>query len=173
MDISMVDQLSRQWHSWVAKYGRDKRWRHLSVKPTSRWDFPLHRQVRPHKDDMVDRSGVQAWWHVERTDTNRSRAWPKRQASLKEEKLTVRFWVSWRRLARSGSNGMMDTPVPIPNTEVKHHRGEDSTLCENSALPVLFFILCRSCPACGRFFSAKKKSDSSESFFLFVCRAWH
>jgi len=22
---------------------------------------------------------------------------------------------------------MMDTPVPIPNTEVKHHHGEDST----------------------------------------------
>ena len=25
MDASMVDQLSRQWHSWVAKCGRDKR----------------------------------------------------------------------------------------------------------------------------------------------------
>ena len=41
---------------------------------------------------------------------------------------------------RSGNDSMMDTPVPIPNTEVKHHRGEDSTLCENSSLPVLFFI---------------------------------
>ena len=28
---------------------------------------------------------------------------------------------------RSGSDSMMDTPVPIPNTEVKHHNGEDST----------------------------------------------
>ena len=37
---------------------------------------------------------------------------------------------------------MMDTPVPIPNTEVKHHRGEDSTLCENSSLPVPSFFLC-------------------------------
>ena len=36
----------------------------------------------------------------------------------------------------------MDTPVPIPNTEVKHHRGEDSTLCENSSLPVPSFFLC-------------------------------
>ena len=35
---------------------------------------------------------------------------------------------------------MMDTPVPIPNTEVKHHRGEDSTLCENSSLPVPSFF---------------------------------
>ena len=34
----------------------------------------------------------------------------------------------------------MDTPVPIPNTEVKHHRGEDSTLCENSSLPVPSFF---------------------------------
>ena len=40
---------------------------------------------------------------------------------------------------RSGSDSMMDTPVPIPNTEVKHHNGDDSTLCENSKLPVLFF----------------------------------
>lgn len=28
---------------------------------------------------------------------------------------------------RSGGNGMMEIPVPIPNTEVKHHNGEDST----------------------------------------------
>ena len=35
---------------------------------------------------------------------------------------------------------MMDTPVPIPNTEVKHHSGDDSTLCENSTLPVPFFL---------------------------------
>ena len=41
---------------------------------------------------------------------------------------------------RSGSDSMMDTPVPIPNTEVKHHNGDDSTLCENSKLPVLFFV---------------------------------
>ena len=33
-------QLFRQEHRWVAMYGKDKRWRHLSVKPTSRLDFP-------------------------------------------------------------------------------------------------------------------------------------
>ena len=27
---------------------------------------------------------------------------------------------------RSGSDSMMETPVPIPNTEVKHHNGDDS-----------------------------------------------
>ena len=26
----------------------------------------------------------------------------------------------------SGGDSMMDTPVPIPNTEVKHHNGDDS-----------------------------------------------
>ena len=31
------------------------------------------------------------------------------------------------RKRRSGSDSMMDTPVPIPNTEVKHHNGDDST----------------------------------------------
>ena len=29
-------------------------------------------------------------------------------------------------LNESGGDGMMDTPVPIPNTEVKHHNGDDS-----------------------------------------------
>ena len=26
----------------------------------------------------------------------------------------------------SGGEGVMETPVPMPNTEVKHHSGEDS-----------------------------------------------
>ena len=50
MDTPMVDQLSRQWHSWVATCGRNKRWRHLSVKSPSRWDFPTQ-VVRPLEDD--------------------------------------------------------------------------------------------------------------------------
>ena len=34
----------------------------------------------------------------------------------------------------------MDTPVPIPNTEVKHRSGEGIQLVgENSALPGFFF----------------------------------
>ena len=33
---------------------------------------------------------------------------------------------------------MVDTPVPIPNTEVKHHSGDDS-VSKSSTLPVLFF----------------------------------
>ena len=31
----------------------------------------------------------------------------------------------------------MDTPVPIPNTEVKHFNGEDS-VSENNKLPIFF-----------------------------------
>ena len=53
MDKPLVDQLSCQWHSWVAKFGRDKRWRHLSAKPPSRWDFPSRNGVRPHEDNVV------------------------------------------------------------------------------------------------------------------------
>ena len=41
---------------------------------------------------------------------------------------------------RSGNDSMMDTPVPIPNTEVKHHTAKIVLRCENSSLPVLFFI---------------------------------
>ena len=53
MDEPLVDQLSCQWHSWVAKFGRDKRWRHLSAKPPSRWDFPSRNGVRSHEDNVV------------------------------------------------------------------------------------------------------------------------
>ena len=35
----------------------------------------------------------------------------------------------------SGDDGEVDTPVPIPNTEVKHFSAEDSTMCENRSLP--------------------------------------
>ena len=39
----------------------------------------------------------------------------------------------------------MDTPVPIPNTEVKHRSGEGiRVIGENSELPG-FFFLCRFC----------------------------
>ena len=38
----------------------------------------------------------------------------------------------------SGDDGVVDTPVPIPNTEVKHHSGDDSA-SKSSTLPVLFF----------------------------------
>ena len=38
-----------------------------------------------------------------------------------------------------GDDSKVDTPVPIPNTEVKHFNGEDS-LRENSKLPIFFFF---------------------------------
>ena len=60
MNAPIVHQLSRQWHSWVAKCGRDKRCRHLSVKPTLRLDIPDSNSERPLEDDKVDRSGVEA-----------------------------------------------------------------------------------------------------------------
>ena len=36
-----------------------------------------------------------------------------------------------------GDDSKVDTPVPIPNTEVKHFNGEDS-VSENSKLPIFF-----------------------------------
>ena len=35
----------------------------------------------------------------------------------------------------SGDDGVVDTPVPIPNTEVKHYSADDSTMCESRTLP--------------------------------------
>ena len=39
-----------------------------------------------------------------------------------------------------GDDSKEDTPVPIPNTEVKHFNGEDS-VSENSKLPIFFLHL--------------------------------
>ena len=49
MDKPLVYQLSRQRHRWVAMFGRDNRWKHLSGKPTSRLDFPGLGPVDPFK----------------------------------------------------------------------------------------------------------------------------
>ena len=47
-----------------------------------------------------------------------------------------------RSLERSGDDSEMDTPVPIPNTEVKHFYGKDSYAChsEISKLPGFFIF---------------------------------
>ena len=39
MNQPLVYQLFRQEHCWVAKLGTDKRWKHISAKPTPRWEF--------------------------------------------------------------------------------------------------------------------------------------
>ena len=76
MDGPLVYLLQCQLHGRVAKPGRDKRWRHLSVKPPSRWDIPFFKEVRPLEDDEVDRAEVEVQQCMELTATNRSRAWP-------------------------------------------------------------------------------------------------
>ena len=59
--------------------------------------------------------------------------------------------------SRSGDDGEMVTPVPIPNTEVKHFCGDDSYISysENSTSPGLKLLY-------GVFFMSKqKKADYS------------
>ena len=38
-----------------------------------------------------------------------------------------------------GNDSRVGTPVPIPNTEVKHSNADDS-VCENRKLPRIFFV---------------------------------
>ena len=38
-----------------------------------------------------------------------------------------------------GNDSKVDTPVPIPNTEVKHFNAEDSE-SENRKLPIFFYL---------------------------------
>ena len=77
MDAPLVQLLSCQRHSREAKCGWDKRWRHLSVKPTSRISVPFERSKTPG-GLPGDRSSVKEWQHLELDDTNRSRTWSKR-----------------------------------------------------------------------------------------------
>ena len=44
---------------------------------------------------------------------------------------------------KSGGDGAVDTPVPIPNTEVKHRSGENISLRQDSEPPGFFYILNR------------------------------
>jgi len=53
MDGPLVYQLSRQRQRWVATFGREKRWKHLSVKPSPRWDLPSFGSWRLLEDYQV------------------------------------------------------------------------------------------------------------------------
>ena len=62
----------------------------------------------------------------------------------------------------AGENGMEGPPVPIPNTEVKLHRAEDTwwaTARENRSLPALLFSLK----------SKEKSSNAGGFFFCHIC----
>ena len=51
---------------------------------------------------------------------------------------------------KSGGDGAVGTPVPIPNTEVKHRSGEGSSLGgENSAPPGFFPYMAPFLPSAG------------------------
>ena len=52
------------------------------------------------------------------------------------------FERTFSQLWKSGDDSEVETPVPMPNTEVKHFRGEDSWACpcENSSLPVFLCL---------------------------------
>ena len=44
-------------------------------------------------------------------------------------------------IKKSGGDGAVDTPVPIPNTEVKHRSGENISLRQDSEPPGFFCTL--------------------------------
>ena len=47
------------------------------------------------------------------------------------------------KIKKSGGDGAVDTPVPIPNTEVKHRSGEDTRGTVENSEPPGFFIYIR------------------------------
>ncbi len=117
-----------QGHRRVATFGRDKRWKHLSTKPTSRLIFPIdpsetmrligrrctHSDVFSRAILMVDcffyRKSFSYW----------------RTNSVLQEKVDNTFSILLVSrsiiLKRSylGGSREVGTPDPIPNSEVKH-----------------------------------------------------
>ncbi len=53
-----------------------------------------------------------------------------RGLNFTEKYSIIQFWET-----KSGGDGKVDTPVPIPNTAVKHFSADGSTLCESRTLP--------------------------------------
>ena len=68
MNVPLAYQLFCQEHRWVAMYGQDNRWKHLSGKPTWILDFP----IRVVEDHHVDRLGVEVQQCMKLTNTNNS-----------------------------------------------------------------------------------------------------
>ena len=86
MDKPLVYQLFCQEHSWVAMFGLDKRWKHLSVKPTPRWDFPL--LIRSLEDyQLIGRACK--WWE------------PFSLPVLMTEDLTTQGYVNFKSISKT------------------------------------------------------------------------
>ena len=133
MDKPLVYQLFCQEHSWVAMFGLDKRWKHLSVKPTPRWDFPL--LIRALEDYQLIGRACKC-----RNAFSLPVLMPEDLTTSYVISLQVEFntcfmrgffrfllfrylfsMQSWgyKTLNHSGGYYREATPVPIPNTEVK------------------------------------------------------
>ena len=87
---------------------------------------------------------MDAWRHVQRTDTNRSKSYPRtaRYAAV----AAVSVFGCQGPTGQSGGNSEEDPPVPMPNTEVKLFSVDDSrgfSPRESRSLPG-FFIIFRS-----------------------------
>ena len=65
--------------------------------------------------------------------------------------------MTWKK-RESGDDDVVDTPVPIPNTEVKHHSGY-GIVRESGKLPGSFFLL---------FYSIKKVINDFDKFITFI-----
>ena len=133
MDKPLVYQLHCQMHSWVAMFGLDKRWKHLSVKPTPRWDFPL--LIRALEDyQLIGRAckcrnafSLPVLMPEDLTTSyvislqvliHDMFLWEDPSFSSSWYQFSVQSW-GYKTLNHSGGDYREATPVPIPNTEVK------------------------------------------------------
>ena len=133
--------------------------------------LPLRKEVRAPQCQGVDRPDLQARRRVQETGTNspsvlispicRRKAVRKdrflREGHVVQHPVFKEHCGPRGRGKKSGGDGAVVTPVPIPNTAVKHRSGEDSRPrkgLENSAPPGFFLLS----PLCGGFFRAGMKS---------------
>ena len=58
---------------------------------------------------------------------------------MNQHYLVLREQLMYKIIYLTGDDSKVDTPLPIPNREVKHFNGENSE-SEDSKLPVFFFV---------------------------------
>ena len=148
MDKPLVYQLSCHGHCWVAMFGVDKRWKHLSAKPCPRWGIPYRKVTkgafeirrliggRCKHSNMFSRTVLirREAWLTFFSNYSRLSGYPiglqnekcKLQSGLRWscviDEQTFRFAICNLKFAirfYSGGNSDGVTPLPIPNREVK------------------------------------------------------
>ena len=125
MDEPLVYQLSCQGHRWVAMFGWDNRWKHLSGKPTLRLIFPEGRLKTTSLIGWMCKYCKVFSWPIL---IDRLAYYFLRFNYLIKGKSTINNKIFLKRLT-SGIYREVAIPSSIPNLEVKHFISDNTYPC--------------------------------------------